>query len=329
MGVVHPLDRFPLLRTHDLDEMRAALARIYADPRIEIVGRDRTLRAAINLYRLQNIEISFGCYAANFRMEFPETDFVSQIFPVRGEGEVRVSGTSFTIDGGRSVVISPKEAFNLAHNVAYERLVLRANVDALTLKLAALTGEAAARPLQFNPIQDWARPAARALREHFLFLVANVSASVTPLPSLVMAEFEQALLVMFLYANRNNYSDLLEREPPDAAPAQVRRVEEFIEANWDKPLSLQAVAEATGTSIGSLFRIFSRIRGYSPFEFLRRMRLRHAQEYLRHPDTGSGTTVADVAFASGYADFERFSDDYFQAFGERPGERLGPDPTRH
>jgi AraC-like DNA-binding protein len=320
MAFARPLDRFTLIRTSSLDEMRAALARIYANPVMEIVGRDRTLQATINHHQLQHVGLSYGSYAANIRMRFPETDFVSQIFPIRGKGEALVNGTSTPIDPDCGVVISANESLNLANNAEYERLILRMNSAALTNKLAAISGASINGPIKFNPIQAWAQPAAKALRDHFLFLIDSVSTAAVPLPKLILAEFEQALMGLFLYANQNNYSYLLQQKPPDAAPSQVRTAEEYIEANWDKPVSLEAVAAETGVSILSLFRKFRQARGYSPAEFLRQVRLRHARERLQRPDTD--TTVTQVASVCGFGDLDRFSKAYFQAFGEQPSETL-------
>ena len=136
-------------------------------------------------------------------------------------------------------------------------------------------------------------------------------------------------MVMFLHANQHNYSHLLEQEPADAAPWQVRRAEDYIEANWDKPISLEAIATVSGVSIHSLAKIFRRSRGYSPMEFVKQVRLRHAGELLQHP--GASTTVSGVAFACGFADLARFEDDYFRAFGKRPSDMLrgGTRPAPH
>lgn len=320
MNSVQPLHRFPLLRTNDFDEMRTALARIYTRPRMEFVGSDRTLHAAINLHRLPNIELIFASYAANLMMEFPETNFVSQLVPIRGEGEVRIKNRSFSISSSRSLVISANDAFTMANDCTYERLVLRMRAGILKSKLAALTGDSISRPLVFHPVQDFAQPAAKMLRSNFLFLVANTSASTEQMPRFVLLEFEQALITMFLYANRNSYSDRLEGDAAEAAPDQLRRAEEFIEASWALPVTLEEIVEACGANIRSLSRIFRRRRGCSPIEFLRQVRLRRARELLQWPD--EATTLYEVATTCGFVDVDVFAKAYRQIFGEEPGDTL-------
>ena len=56
-------------------------------------------------------------------------------------------------------------------------------------------------------------------------------------------------------------------------PWQVRRAEQFIEANWDQPITIEAVVAATNVSARSLFSAFKAGRGYSPMDFVKRVRL--------------------------------------------------------
>jgi AraC-like DNA-binding protein len=330
MGLALPLNSFPRVRTSDVEEMRAAFASFYGKPVMELVGRDRSLCAIVNHCQLRHVEINYGSYGTDVNLQFPETSFVSQIFPIKGKGEALVEGKSVTIDCQRSVLVSGSEALNITNNAEYERLILCINSESLTKQLVALTGSSIRAPLKMHPAQDFAQRPARLLREHFIFLVKQLSAA-TPPPSLVLAEFEQTLMVMFLLANQHNYSDLLEKKPSDAALWQVRRAEQYIEANWDKPISLEALAVETDVSARSLFRNFRQGRGYSPMEFLKQTRLCRARQMLQHP--AYSTTVTDVAFACGFGDLVRFRNDYFRAFGERPSETLnrskGPDITRH
>jgi AraC-like DNA-binding protein len=78
------------------------------------------------------------------------------------------------------------------------------------------------------------------------------------------------------------------------------------------------LAEVTGASAFSLFRAFKKYRGYSPLEFAKQLRLRHAHELLRRPD--AAISLAEIASACGFADLGHFVDDYIRAFGEYPSQ---------
>jgi AraC-like DNA-binding protein len=319
MDSARPLDSFPLIHTSKLEELRASLASIYAKPALELTSRDKMLRAILNHCQLQHIGLSYASYGTDVRFQFPKSNFVAQLFPLRGKAEVVVDGVSAVADPDHSVLISANTTFDMKSNADYERLILTISSIGLGSKLTALIGESVHSPLKMSPSQTFTRPSARILRDHFMFFVSQLSA-VTSLPSLVLAEFEQTLMMMFLYANQHNYSDLLEQKPSDIAAWQVRRAEEYIEANWDKPMKVEAIAAISEVSIRSLFRSFRQSRGYSPKEFVRQVRLRHARAVLQNP--GPAATVADIAFACGFGDLGRFSIHYFQAFGELPSVTL-------
>ncbi len=144
------------------------------------------------------------------------------------------------------------------------------------------------------------------------------SASNVLSPALV--ELEQALIVSFLCNNLHNYSASLESRSRPAASWQVRRAEEYIVANWDKPITIEDLARETSSSARSLFRQFGRSRGQSPMAFLKEVRLRHARDLLER--TESNLSVTETALACGFGNLGHFAGDYFKRFGERPSEIL-------
>ena len=70
-------------------------------------------------------------------------------------------------------------------------------------------------------------------------------------------------------------SSLLEQNATDAAPWQVKRAEEYIAENAHRAISLEELADVTGVSAFSLFAAFRKHRGYSPREFVTRVRAKH------------------------------------------------------
>ncbi len=83
--------------------------------------------------------------------------------------------------------------------------------------------------------QHLKHPAARMLEHYIPLLVDTVSSARPPLPDWWMAQTEQLLLTLFLCGHRHNYSHLLQED-------------------WQRPSTLENLAEATGASIFSLFR---------------------------------------------------------------------------
>lgn len=266
------LDRFPLVRTHSAEEMCEALECLYARPVVSFAARNRKVDVAINYLPISYIGLGNTRYGIGVSLIYPDSDVVMQTFPLRGSGEATVEDFAGPLDPGHGVIVSPGMKFTVRLAESYETLLILFKPQALLNKLVAITGQPIDVPLKFHPLQDYARPAARALREHLLLLVETLATSAAPLPKFLLAEYEETLTVMCLHANRHNHSHLLERPAPDVALWQVRRAEEYIAANSARAISIEELADATGVSALSLFRSFKRDRGYSPRQFMARLR---------------------------------------------------------
>jgi hypothetical protein len=272
MDLVRPLDRYPVIRTRDIDDLREAMARLYIKPSLELHDRAKTLDATYNNCQISRVGLSYATFGTAVRLEFPESKYHVQLFPIRGKGEVVISKLTAPLTADRGVTISSDMMHEPRYGADYEHLILRINSAALIKKLAAMTGATISAPLRMHPAPNFKRPAAQMLRRYFRLLVSELSSATAPLPAWAQSQIEQLLMVMFLFANEHNYSNLLEQEPKDVAPWQVRHAEEYIEANPDRPINLEDLSEVTGVSMLGLFRSFKRGRGYSPLEFARRVR---------------------------------------------------------
>ena len=269
-----PLDNFPIIRTRKIEEMQNALAQIYAKPNLKLARPTKALNASINECRLQDVWLSYGSYGAAVSVEFPAVDYFLQLLPVRGKGEIINRKTLVPLTTDTSATISPDTGYNANYDAGYECLVLKIDAQALTRKLAAMTGATINEPLRMHPQIDLKRPAAHILLEYLPLLADTLSAANPPFPDWWISQTEQFLMVMFLLGNQHNYSHLLEQEAPDAAPWQVRRAEEYIEANWQQPITLEDLARVAGVSAFSLLRSFRKIHGCSPLEFVSKVRSR-------------------------------------------------------
>jgi AraC-like DNA-binding protein len=329
MSSAQPLDRFPLVRTRDADEMCAVLGEVYAKPTLFLEGRSNKVDVAVNHYQASDMAVAYTKHGRRMTALYPENNFVFQAFPVRGRGQITIGKGASPLAPGRGVIVSPGMNFAITLNDNYEHLVLVFSAPALATKLALLTGAAITDPLRFEPVPVDRSPTAKLLRDHFFFLVDRLNACAVP--KLVLTEFEQSLMVMFLHANRHNYSHLLEELSPEVGAWQVRCVADYIEAHAQQPMTLENLSSVTGENAQSVLRAFKRIRGISPLEFANQVRLGKARELLRNPDPA--TTVVTVAEACGFAYLSRFISDYMRSFGERPSVTLSRGqargPTEH
>lgn len=269
-----PLDNFPLVRSTTIDAVCDALARVYVRPNLKITRGPKVINATMNECALQDVQLGYGTYGGDVELEYPAAGRFLLLLPARGQGQITAGKTGITLGPGTSAMISPEIGFKASYAQNYEFFVLKIDRQALTRKLLALTGATINEPLRMAPQIIAARPEAKLLHEYLPVLANTLSASVGPMPTWWVAQTEQLLATMLLFSHQHNYSHLLEEIPADAAPLQVRRAEEYIEANPQRPITMEDLAAVSGVSVFSLFRAFKRSRGYSPLEFAAQVRLR-------------------------------------------------------
>jgi AraC-like DNA-binding protein len=316
-----PLETHPAMRAKSIAGVEEAISREFAHVQLFALRRDVDgVDARANHCVLSKVTIWSCRYTVPMVVGLSEAQSFGMRFQRRGSAAVTI--------GRQQIPITPRSSCIVSHGIPavveycrdYEQVMLRVDAGALKTKLAAIAGHPIPNDIVFQPDVDLQTPAAKFLRAMFDAIVQLIDQANTSIPSLALAELEQALMVAFLASNRHNYSHWMEGVPPSVAPWQVRRAEDYIEANWHRPLEVEAIAAETGTSGRSLFRAFKQSRGYSPLEFIKHVRLQHAREMVEKAQ--EATTVMDIALATGFGDHGRFSKAYRQRFGELPSAAL-------
>jgi AraC-like DNA-binding protein len=83
--------------------------------------------------------------------------------------------------------------------------------------------------------------------------------------------------------NGYTYSKLLDGRSKAVGSWQVRRVEEYIEANRDQPIAIESLAVVVNASARGISHSFRAHRNCSSTNFVKHVRLKHAEEMLRAP----------------------------------------------
>jgi AraC family transcriptional regulator len=94
----------------------------------------------------------------------------------------------------------------------------------------------------------------------------------------------------------------------------VERMQNYIEAHINEPITLHMLAEAAGYSPWHAARLFKALTGKSPFEYIRAVRLSRAAVRLREGDE----KVVDVAFDFVFDSHEGFTRAFSKQFGLTP-----------
>jgi AraC-like DNA-binding protein len=152
-----------------------------------------------------------------------------------------------------------------------------------------------------------------------------------PLPELmVLGELAQAAAdgrsdigldeVGYLFASRfvDATSDGAARKPVEVKARDRRRAVEtatWIEANSHRPIDLDDAAHQAGVSPFHFLRLFARVLGVTPHQYLVRSRLRQAARLLTDEDIA----VTDIAYEVGFGDLSNFVRTFHRAAGVSPG----------
>jgi len=98
------------------------------------------------------------------------------------------------------------------------------------------------------------------------------------------------------------------------APARLKGLIDFIEANLDAPLRLTDLAGAAALSRAHFARAFHAATGQAPHRHVLQRRLQRAHDLLQRTEL----TVAEIGARCGFADSAHFSRVYRRYFGQPP-----------
>jgi AraC-like DNA-binding protein len=309
-----------LISTTDAGQMEAALRRCF-DTRHFDVGNPRGTFAAEAGHRQFDPEIglSYCAYDGDVDVEFPESQLVRVYVGLAGGALHSAPGYDGHLQAGRSVLLGSHVPVRSRFQTGVRQLVLRVEQASLCKTLEALTGRPIVGPVTFCS-KGAVGEALSPVQSLVNILAQHLDEPPSPARSLLERELLQAVVVALLTGAPHNFSNLLTAPPQDVPRSKVDRAEAFIAANWDKPLSIEAIAREVGCSVRSLFKGFQTERGYTPILFLRRKRLEHAHDMLLQP--AEVLSVADVATACGFSNAGHFARYYREQYGVLPSLTL-------
>ena len=205
------LDRFPVIRTDDVDDMRDAIGGFYGEVRLSVDSDFQGFRAHGNHCQLNFIGISYATYEATVHHYYPSLSSHYTIpLAAAGAGWGRTGGRAFDIDHRRSLIGSPGLPGELHVGPDFEELTVQLDAAAVQRTLASLIGAEVNGSLSFDPVVDLEKTENRLWFRLLRFLIAEAETRGSDLPVAALGEIEQALIVMFLKANRHNFSSVLE-----------------------------------------------------------------------------------------------------------------------
>lgn len=311
-----PLSNFPVVRSSDPELVADRLCSVYGAVSFDLGKASTSFEVDANHLQIGSLGLSYFDYVGDISVRFGEASFVRQIFSIAGAGRY-ASATQAGDISPRSwtPVLDAYEPLKLDFKSGCRHFVLRIEADSLVRHLRALTGQDVTRPPIFDGSHE-RQPAMEALKRRVFQFATDYNERGLYFSELAAAEVERMVIMKFLMCHRHNYTHLLLREPLPVPSTAVRAVEEYIEANWDKPVDVETMVAVAKVSARSLFRQFKKDRGYTPADFAKRVRLHRAREMLEQ--SNAGDSVIQIALKCGFQNPGHFARDYKSLFGELP-----------
>lgn len=322
-----PLSNYPVLHSSDPELIRDRLFGAFGVSLFDIGKANTAFALNFNHLQMRGLSLSYNDHCGDVSLGYGEASFVRQLFSIEGVARYSSARQAGEITPGSwSPILHAQEPLRIDFLSGYRQLGLRIEFDALLRNLSALLGQDVGRELVFDETSV-RQPAMEALRQRVFSFATDYNERGAYFSDLAAAEVERMIIMKFLMCHRHNYTHLLLREPLPASSTAVKAVEEFIEANWDKPLDIETMVAVAKVSARTLFRQFKHARGYSPADFAKRIRLNRARDLLGQPDEAA--SVIQIALRCGFQNPGHFARDYRSLFGELPSATLQRARKRH
>jgi AraC-like DNA-binding protein len=316
------LRTYPELRTRNRDVIEGALKASGYGTRIALPAGRSTDEFIVHRAAFSEVGLTFIRYDSPVTIEVNPSNDILIGFQISKVSEVAIDGDvieNTVSDAG--CLIRDHRSWRVRNPCGYRVLMLRVASKSLRRKLSALLG-ADRGPFELRqPLTN----ADRVLRNASLNFASELDVvDPTFLPSLVANSTEEVCIEILTRL----CAQYLEAERSSAAPSAVQlgRVEQYIVANYSRPLTVETLAEISGVSGRSVFRHFRSRYDRTPHQYLERIRLDMA--YLKLLACRDQNAVGSAALDCGFRSLRHFEQAYRNQFGKGPVPLLSDRPRR-
>jgi AraC-like DNA-binding protein len=256
----------------------------------------------------------------------PFDDFVLVHTSLAGGAEIETDGRRLEVGEGRTAVLAPKRRVRLCWFPGTQQLIVK--VPNTLIREVAAREEDEALGLASGFVFERGHGSQWKLLLQSLLNAMSMPQE-TALPAAWLDHFEHNMALFLLSLQPGEVrSQLAPREaapasePADAEPfaagdARIDALMDYIDARLAAPVVLADLARAARVSVRTLNELCRRHHGVTPMELLRNRRLDAVRTRLRlQPEL----SVTETALAMGFGHPGRFSQYYFERFGELPSQ---------
>lgn len=324
-GLGLPLSQQSRLASTDINEVHQHMSSMFCAHDLRIEGGTPPVDFRHNQASLKSVTFNATDYGNPYGrvvVAIPPMEALYLVqFSLSGVAQISQDGSSFDLHPGEMCVLGPDAKVRQVFQEGYKHFTMKVLKSDLENVLAQELGY---RPgaLKFSPRPVALEGPAAAFAHLIRTICDDIDAGLTAYSHARTCDaVEDTLKRLLLAAVPHNHSDLFDAPPSGPAPYYVRRVEEYVSAHAEEPISLAEMIEISGVSARSLHSGFRRFRDSTPMNYLKSHRLALANRKLKE-GADQGLTVTDVALACGFSHLSKFARDYQERYGERPSSTL-------
>ena len=327
-----PLQRYRLFESHDMDEARENVARVFCPHGLVMLQPRTELDACHHSARLhRDVSLNYVQYGPAVQIDpgYLQDFFLLQI-PLRGGAEIRCGAQKVDATPALASLPSPTEPLSMRWANDSPHLIVRLARSALLSRLESLLQAPIGQALVFDLGVPLDNPALAPLVHFIDYLRLTLDAGNALQASGRLAEHaEEYLMSSLLMSAGHNHSRALAGDTRrNLLPRVVRRAQEYMAAHAEQPLSLADICREVGCSARALQLAFRQHAGQGPMEFLRELRLDKVRAELRVSPANAERGIREVAQHYGFFHLGHFAAAYSARFGERPSDTRVRSKTR-
>jgi AraC-like DNA-binding protein len=251
--------------------------------------------------------------------EFEPVDFIRLVFPIEGPCEVKIGAKALTIPRNSAYIMPNRSPASEYHPDGYRSLSLRIDPECLRRRLATLLGEETVSEVCFDARALEGARFTEFVRQPLFAAARELNYIPPPFLDFYLAELEARTLTSLIFHGSHNFTDRLVCDAPHIGFKNLARVEDYIQANWNRTLTLDVLTNVAQVSGKTLCQQFIKKHDMTPSHYIRHLRLQKANAMLKSTPSPS---VVSIALLCGFSSLGHFARAYRQTFGELPSDTL-------
>lgn len=313
----------PVFESRDPDQTREFVSKIFCAHRFDVEDNRVPFDTTITHAQLGRVSINSFSYSTNVSIDPGHLEgFYLLQMVLEGAEILKYGSKEFHLHPGLISVIGPDVQVKKISPAGTRKILVRIDRGLIEQVCMQHLGHRLHKPLRFEVelMQDTDKGTNLGGLITFLRDQTSSKKSIFRSP-LMLANLEHFITTSLLLSQPSNYFEELNSPAPPVSPGFVKRTEEFIDANADRPITVEDLVEHAGVSTRSLFAGFKKYRNTTPMAHLRFVRMQKARRDLLSP-IDKNITVTAIALNWGFAHLGRFSAEYSKMFGESPFDTL-------